>query len=174
MSRRVPTATKRLRGTLRRDRTNPWEPRPTLGAPPCRRGLPAAVRRWYRLVVAVLNPMRVATSADGVALELVAFALAEHEAAAGVILADGATYEARTEGGTIMHRARPEQAIAADAWRRAASMLIQFGLTPASRGKLEARPALDPEDGAVAAGDDALVRLRAARRHIRSGVGGDR
>ena len=52
-----------------------------------------------------------------------------------------------------MRRVRPEQAIAADAWRRAASMLAQFGMTPAARPKVEAMPPAEP---------DALAVFRAA------------
>ena len=137
MSKRVPTHLKRLRGTLRRDRTNPREPKPLVRIPPCRRSLPASVRAMYRRLGRILAPLRVVTVADGLALELAASALVEHEGAARVILEQGATYPARTEAGAVMHRARPEQAIAADAWRRAAVMLQQFGLTPVSRSKVD-------------------------------------
>ena len=154
MSKRLPTRVKALRGTLRRDRTNPREPKPLVRIPPCRRSLPASVRAMYQRVGRILAPLRVVTVADGLALELVASALVEHETAARVILEQGATYPARTEAGAVMHRARPEQAIAADAWRRAASMLTQFGLTPASRSKVEVLPP------PAAPSDNPLARLR--------------
>jgi P27 family predicted phage terminase small subunit len=151
MSRRVPTRLKRLRGTSRRDRTNPREPKPLVRVPLCRRSLPASVRAMYHRLGRILAPLRVVTVADGLALELAASALVEHETAARVILEQGATYQARTEAGAVMHRARPEQAIAADAWRRAASMLQQFGLTPASRTRVESLPEpvghIDPLEG---------------------------
>jgi P27 family predicted phage terminase small subunit len=131
--------------------------------------MPAPVGSWYERLARIVDPMRVGTEADGLALELAASALAEYEAAARVILADGPTYEARTEAGAIMHRARPEQAIAADAWRRAMSMLLQFGLTPASRSKVEARPEFEPEN-ASDAGPLALLRLQAARAGLRKGL----
>jgi P27 family predicted phage terminase small subunit len=115
--------------------------------------LPAPVRATYRRLVRILDPLRVVTVADGLALELAAAALVEHDVNARVILEQGSTYAATTEAGAVMHRARPEQAIAADAWRRAAAMLQQFGLTPVSRSKVEARP---PET------DDALRRFRSA------------
>jgi P27 family predicted phage terminase small subunit len=140
MSRRVPTAVKRMRGTLRRGRMKAREPRPLVGAPPCRRQLPPAIKAMHRRLVRILAPLQVVTVADGLALELAASALVEYEANAKVVLEHGTTYEARTEAGAMMHRARPEQAIAADAWRRAATMLQQFGLTPASRNKVEAIP----------------------------------
>jgi P27 family predicted phage terminase small subunit len=142
---RLPTATKALRGTLRPDRTNPREPKPKVGAPPARRDLPAAVKVWYRRIVKALPP-RVATVADGLALELGARAFSEYDSAVNVIAERGLTYEAVTVSGAVMQRARPEAAIAANAWQRAARMLEGFGLTPASRSKVEAVPAPE-EDG---------------------------
>ena len=145
MSRRLPTAVKRARGTLRPDRTNPREPKPRIGAPRCRRSLPAPVREMYARLVRILASLHVVTVADGVALELAASALVEYETNARVVLDQGSTYEARTEAGATMHRARPEQAIAADAWRRAAVMLQQFGLTPVSRIKVDVIPVSEPD-----------------------------
>jgi P27 family predicted phage terminase small subunit len=84
-----------------------------------------------------LDGAGVLTEADQHALALLCTALAEHEAAAAVVAELGATYEARTESGTILHRVRPEVAIAADSWRRAMRGLSEFGLTPASRGRVE-------------------------------------
>jgi P27 family predicted phage terminase small subunit len=108
----------------------------------------------YRRLGRILAPLRVVTVADGVALELASSALVEYEINARVVLEQGSTYEATTEAGAVMHRARPEQAIAADAWRRAATMLQQFGLTPASRSKVEGH--LPP----LSASADPLERLR--------------
>ena len=53
------------------------------------------------------------------------------------VLADGMTYEATTQSGSISHRPRPEVAIASDAWRRAAMALAALGLTPRSRDTVE-------------------------------------
>jgi P27 family predicted phage terminase small subunit len=158
---RLPTATKALRGTLRPDRSNLREPKPKLGAPPARRDLPTAVKVWYRRIVRALPP-RVATVADGLALELGARALAEYEQASAA-LADGFTYEAVTGNGAIMRRAKPEAAIAANAWQRAARLLEAFGLTPASRSKVEAAPELEPDD--VFAAMLQRKRMAAARPH---------
>src|SRR5262249_51212685 len=137
VSRRLPTSVKGLRGTLRRDRLNLRESRPLVRIPVCRRSLPAPVRMMYRRLTRILAPLRVVTVADGPALELLAAALIEYETSVRVVLEQGATYEAKTESGAVMHRARPEQAIAADAWRRAVTGLGHFGLTPTSRSKVE-------------------------------------
>ena len=144
MSKRLPTRLKQLRGTLRRDRTNVREPKPLVRIPPCRRSLPASVRAMYRRLSRILAPLRVVTVADGLALELASSVLVEYETNARVVLEQGSTYEATTAAGAVMHRARPEQAIAADAWRRAATMLQQFGLTPSSRSKVEVLEPVQP------------------------------
>ena len=54
---------------------------------------------------------------------------------------------ATTATGDLMCRPNPEVTIAADAMRRALRMLSEFGLTPASRGKVSAlgdETGLDP------------------------------
>ena len=53
-------------------------------------------------------------SRDRGALALTCSALAEHQAAAAVVVELGATYEARTEAGAILYRERPQVRIAAD------------------------------------------------------------
>lgn len=80
--------------------------------------------------------MGVLTLADGKALELLCDAYAEYREARSVCEREGMTYESVSEHGS-MWRARPEVAIASDAWRRIASMLREFGLTPSSRTKVQ-------------------------------------
>jgi P27 family predicted phage terminase small subunit len=84
-----------------------------------------------------LDHAGVLTEADQHALALTCTALAQHEAAAAVIAEHGHSYQVVTESGTVLHRVRPEVAIAADSWRRAMRGLSEFGLTPASRGRVE-------------------------------------
>jgi hypothetical protein len=90
--------------------------------------------------------MRVATEVDGPILELTAGALADHEQNAAIVARDGASYDAMTASGTTLKRQRPEVKLATEAWRRALLGLTQLGLTPATRGKVEARPGADPGD----------------------------
>ena len=141
----VPTRLKILRGTFRKDRQNLSEPTPAAGAPAPRPGMGRQVRVWYLRLAAIVDPPRIATAADGIALELCASAIAEYHAARAVLARQGATYTTKTPTGSTMVRARPEVAIAADAWRRAAAMLRDFGLSPASRPRVNAVPA--PREG---------------------------
>jgi len=136
---RKPTSMKVLEGTARADRMNRREPKvPAVRELAPRHGFSLAARREFRRLIRLLGPMLVCGAGDVVALELLAEALVEYRRAAGVLGRQGTTYKARTQAGAVLHRARPEHAIAADAWRRAAGMLQQFGLTPAARPRVEA------------------------------------
>jgi P27 family predicted phage terminase small subunit len=159
MPARVPSHVKALRGTLRADRLNLREPQPKAGTPRPSRTLPPDVRREYDRLARRLAPMRVLSAADGLALELGALALAECWRLDGVLRGQGATYETTTPQGSTLVRQRPEVVLLADAWRRAASMLREFGLTPSSRGKVEVVPDPAPSIDPVEA-----FRLRYAKR----------
>lgn len=138
----TPRALKVLRGTDRKDRTNPNEPRPdTLSAdakPPEWLGLNEMAQTAWGDLLPVLRRMGVLTVADPIALAMLCDALAEYVAARTVVDAEGRTYW--TRGKVEMQRTRPEVAIAADAWRRAKVMLGEFGLTPATRGRVSGSP----------------------------------
>jgi P27 family predicted phage terminase small subunit len=91
--------------------------------------------------------MGILTVADRQALALTASALAQHERAAAVITERGSTYETRTEAGAVLFRERAEVRIAGDSWRRAMRGLLEFGLSPASRGRVDVK-AQDDSDPA--------------------------
>ena len=144
---RTPTNLKVIRNTNRNDRANKREPKVNdpLPAEPPDWLSPAAVPWWGR-VRPILLGMKVATSADPIAVGLLCDALAEYVAARAAYLSEGMTYETTGKNGDAMIRAHPAVGIAADAWRRAKLMATEFGLTPASRAKVsttEAGPA-DP------------------------------
>ena len=140
MPARLPTTVKALKGTLRGDRVNAREPRPKIGAPRPSRELALDVRREFDKLVRRLAPLRVLAQVDGLALELCASALAQCWRYEAVLREKGSVYETTTPAGSTMIRQRPEVVLAADAWRRASAMLQQFGLTPASRGRVEELP----------------------------------
>ncbi len=80
------------------------------------------------------------THADQYALVLLCEAYAEYQQARAVLAQHGLTYETQNVGGATMMRSRPENAIAADSWRRARMAMAAFGLDPASRGRVETVP----------------------------------
>ena len=90
---------------------------------------------WHDLAERLFG-MKVLTDGDSTALELLVVAYTEWRYATEVVEAEGMTYCTTTESGDRMYRARPEVAIASDAWRRISSMLREFGLTPSARTKV--------------------------------------
>lgn len=140
MPAKKPSGLKRLQGTYRMDRANHYEPMPLRGTLPCPAWLDDVAGHYWDTISAQVHGMYVLTELDGHALALLCSAMAEYRAAPAVILTDGPTYECLTKSGDRMRRQRPEVAIAQDAWRRAKMMLEQFGLTPATRPRVEAAP----------------------------------
>ena len=76
------------------------------------------------------------TPVDQDALELLVRAYVEYHRAQSTLERCGATYTIRTASGRVI-RPRPEVAIASEAWKRTLRALTEFGLTPASRVRLE-------------------------------------
>ena len=141
-----PTALKALQGTARPDRINPHEPQPPViveAHPPA--WLKGRGRKAWRELAGMLGDMRILTVPDQPALSLLCDAYGEYIEARAVVQREGMTYESKTMNGSIVRR-RPEVEIAADAWRRTAAMLQQFGLTPSARAKVSAAPEGVPDD----------------------------
>ena len=119
-------------------RTNPNEPTPAVFLPTPPAWLSDKARQYWGEIGAVLLNMKLCTVADGPALQLLTETLAEWAEARQAVHRKGLTYETTTATGDLMCRPNPEVTIAADAMRRALRMLSEFGLTPASRGKVSA------------------------------------
>jgi P27 family predicted phage terminase small subunit len=94
--------------------------------------------------------MKVLTEGDSTALELLVVAYAEWRYAMATVEEEGSVYTTTTESGDKMYRARPEVAIASDAWRRISSMLREFGLTPSARTKVSAAGGAAPKNAFMA------------------------
>ena len=106
-----------------------------------------AAQHWPALAD-LLADMGVMADGDRLALALLCEALAEWIEAGQTIAQHGATYEAVTEAGAVMHRAHPAVAQRADAARRVQSLLSEFGLTPSARAKVAGLPELPGDDPA--------------------------
>lgn len=116
------------------------EPQFEIGAPPCPSGLSADARSVWEELSSLLGAKRVVTKADGAALELLCVALARWRKLERFIAKRGRTYSSETVAGGKVIRPRPEVTMAAEAWREAQKMVIEFGLTPASRTKVKTVP----------------------------------
>jgi len=141
-----PTVQKELGGTLQPSRANPNEPKPEVYLPTPPDWLSERAMRYWHEIGAVLLSMKVATAADGPAMQLLTETLAEWAEARQAVHLQGLVYETTTMTGDTMRRPNPEVAQAADAMRRALAMLTQFGLTPASRSKVSALGDNDGKD----------------------------
>lgn len=133
----VPTALKILRGNPGK-RGLPQEPPAVKRAVRMPKWLSNDARVHWKSLLPIVTETRVMTAADEHALAIGCEALAEYQACLATVAEHGRTYTLLTRSGDEMVRARPEVAMASDAWRRYKSMLIEFGLTPAARTKVAA------------------------------------
>lgn len=141
-----PTALKLLQGTAQPCRTNKNEPQLEPKAPTCPRHIKGKKRWAYRRLIRVIDPMKVMTKADAIALELAAAAYAEMVLASEVVEEQGFTYESEKEDGGILIKTRPEVLIASDAWRRLEKMISHFGISPSSRTRVSVIKQLKEKD----------------------------
>lgn len=144
---RKPTPLKVLEGTDRKDRANPREPKPTdLSADAAPPGwLNEYGKQAWGDLLPVLRGMGVITIADPTAFALLCDALGEYITARAWVQEHEDTYAVASQDGQLTWRKRPEVEIAQDAWRRAKTMLTEFGLTPAARSRVSGKTA-DPGD----------------------------
>lgn len=143
----TPSHLKIVRGTDRADRMNPDEPQPARARPSAPAHMTDRGREAWGYVIAVLDRMGVLTEADALAVELLCEARSDWLSARDQIAAGGGeTYT--TDGGLI--KAHPAVAMRNDAARRLQSMLVEFGLSPASRSKVSAKEPDAKEDPAAA------------------------
>ena len=151
---RKPTALKKLGGTLQPSRTNPLEPVPdvALGYPP--EWLTPTAKEYWQEIGGILLQMKLVSYADTAAMTLLCDVLAQWVSVRVTIAKRGRVYELLSDGGKV-YRARPEVAMEADLWRRASRMLVEFGLTPASRSKVSALGATEEKDPLSALLDEA-------------------
>lgn len=151
---RKPTTLKKLGGTLQPSRSNPLEPVPdvALGLPP--EWLSSTAKEYWQEIGGILLQMKLISYADTAAMTLLCDVLAQWVSVRVTIAKKGRVYELLSDGGKVF-RARPEVAMEADLWRRAQRMLVEFGLTPASRSKVSALVVKEEKDPLSALMDEA-------------------
>jgi P27 family predicted phage terminase small subunit len=136
-----PTALKILQGGDTRKSRRKNEPKPDVGIPECPEYLDGYARAEWEAVAPILERLRVLTTADRGALELLCRAYAEYREATETVSEDGATYEStNAETGAVIIKAHPAVNQRNDAWRRYRAALADFGLTPSSRAKIAVEP----------------------------------
>ena len=142
----TPTELKLVRGNPGKRAINKKEPKPARRIPSAPAHLTSEAQvAWGRLTV-LLDRMGVLTEADGFALERLCDCYAEILALREVIDLQGRTYETTSTQGELVLKANPAVAMLADVDRRFKSYLVEFGLTPAARSKVQVKDNDDEED----------------------------
>lgn len=142
----TPTELKLVRGNPGKRPINKNEPKPAKRIPsaPGHLSIEGQVA-WGRLTV-LLDRMGVLTEADGFALERLCDCYAEILALRDLVDAQGRTYETTSTQGELVLKANPAVAMLADVDRRFKSYLVEFGLTPAARSKVQVKDDEPKED----------------------------
>lgn len=140
-----PTHLKKLGGTLQPSRTNTLEPVPdiALGLPPD--WLSPTAKEYWQEIGGLLLQMKLISYGDTAAMTLLCDVLAQWLSVRATLNKRGRVYELLTASGKV-YRARPEVVMEADLWRRAKTMLTEFGLTPASRSRVSALGGTEEKD----------------------------
>lgn len=147
----LPTQMKVLKGTAQPCRTNKKEPKLPVERSLVPKWLSKRAQEAYVDLSDILIGVQVLTKADRTALEMLCDAYSEYRQAREFVEGNGMTYTVTTKEGDVLHKVYPQVAIASDAYKRVRSMMTEFGLTPASRGKVSAQgeQAEDPMAGII-------------------------
>ena len=142
---RKPEHLKVVAGTDRPDRANSAAPVPPTTLPVAPGWLTVRGAEIFMNLVAILDEMGIASSADTQIITLCASRIEEIEITTALVEDNGRTYETVSDTGS-MFRSRPEVAQRNEAMRHAQSLLSELGLTPAARSKVSAmtRPEGNP------------------------------
>ena len=131
-----PTTLKVVDDTFRPDRA-PEEPVQTSAAPPKpARYLTPRAKQIFKIMVAKLSELGLATASHGEALNLLVLKLWEVEHFRAK-LRRGYTYKTKNTGGHTVTKVRPEVQLLKEAVRDAKGLLTEFGLTPSSCGGID-------------------------------------
>lgn len=142
----LPDNVKHIRGTFRKDRSNPNQPKVEPRIPsPHPKLLSTEERFHYWRLARILSRMKVLAESDVVTLELGAIFLAAFYKAKED-LKDGKTYEVQTREGSIVIKKKPQISMMNEAFQNAMVLLSRFGLTPADRTRLKVLPDPKPKN----------------------------
>lgn len=133
---RKPDHLKVVAGTDQRCRVNDAAPAAPKSLPQPSDWLSTRATEIFHGLVATLDEMGIASSADTAVIAMAASRLEEVEITTALVEDNGRTYTTVNESGAEMVRARPEVAQRSDAMKHAQSLLGEMGLTPAARSKV--------------------------------------
>ena len=131
-----PTALKELAGNPGKRPLNRNEPKPRVTIPTAPSWLTVEGKKEYRRTAKLLLGMRVLTEADMVALASYAHEFDEWRRACNVLALEGKVITSE-KGGKYLH---PMWGVANTHFKNMIKLMQEFGLTPASRTRIEAQP----------------------------------
>jgi len=135
---RKPTEMLKASDTFRPDRHGGKMEMPvTAPTPPTQ--LDGVSSEAFEFLSAKLVGLGVVSELDRYALQMFADAWEDYVAARNIIRQHGPTYSTTTPAGDTMFRPRPELSMMQNAWDRLKKMLPEYGLTAASRAKIDAK-----------------------------------
>lgn len=141
-----PTKLKLVTGNPGKRKLNDKEPKPAREIPsPPSHLTEWGKTAWGRLTV-LLDGMGILTVADTMALERLCDLYAEILHLRQLIDIEGRTYTTKTQMGDFLIKANPAVSMLADADRRFKSYLVEFGLTPAARTKVQVNGGEEEDD----------------------------
>jgi P27 family predicted phage terminase small subunit len=132
-----PTALKELAGNPGKRPLNRNEPKPKVEIPPCPTWLTPAGKREYKRHAEMLVNLRVMTEADRLALAAMVHEFAKWREAEEMVDKLGAVLISERTGAPYLN---PWQNIASNHFKNMVKLMTEFGLTPASRSRIEAQP----------------------------------
>jgi P27 family predicted phage terminase small subunit len=133
---RKPDHLKVIAGTDQACRMNPDAPASPQTLPVAPGWLTKRGAEIFDNIVALLDEMGIASSADTQVITLCASRIEEVEITTAMVEDNGRVYETTNESGQTMVRSRPEVAQRSEAMRYSQSLLSELGLTPAARSKV--------------------------------------
>ena len=128
-----------LKGTFRSDRANPDQPEASAERPTPPDWITAAAAAIFETLVDRLEEVGVPSATHTEMLALAAVRLAEVQTHSRVIARKGSTYKTTNTRGDVAYKTRPEVALRNEAMRHAHALLAEFGLSPASAGKVKVK-----------------------------------
>ena len=128
----IPTETKRRNGNPGRRPLNELEPS-SGGKPAKPEGLCKTSAAFWDELVECFSQMGILSRVDGLALELLSRTYGHWQHCLAKIKNCGEVVEWKAKNGEMIVKTSPYVRMAADAEKRLRSLLIEFGMTPASR-----------------------------------------
>ncbi|MCE9886553.1 phage terminase small subunit P27 family [Obesumbacterium proteus] len=151
---KTPTHLRLVKGNPSKRAINKNEPKPPSGVPPIPKHFDKRGKYWFKQMGEELDAVGVMSILDAKALELLVEAYTEYRHHCEVLDEEGYTYQTGSATGEKIVKAHPAAAMKADAWKRIRAMLSEFGMTPASRSKVEIK---------APAGEDPFAEFLKAR-----------